>query len=250
MAASASDITQACLNGETNIISQCLSNLSTIPDTTTIQNLLIAAASKAQTETVTLLFARFPSIAITEELIRTSIRTGSTTLFSVLLEQDSSISKTSFDRSNPLSIAITRRQTLEFINLLLSTGADPNDPEPTFSLLSRAAAFYDTPDVVKSLLQYGARLKGSSALIGAASENNVEIVRYLLEAGANPRTDYLEDEIPSPALNVAVEKGHVEVAKMLIEHGADPNVVDWNGKTAMEIAEKKQPEMIALLMKN
>lgn len=244
------EIIRACSSGDIGFISQYLNDLNIIPDTIYIQNLLEAAVSNAHAEIVTLLISKFPSIVITEGTIRTSIRTGSTKILSALLEKDPSISKISFDRATPLSLAIGGHQPIELIKLLLSTGADPNDPEPTFPILGRAAAFYDTPDVVRVLVQYGAELAGSYALLSAAQMGHLETVRYLLEVGASPATDGEEGNPSEPVLNIAVEKGHHEIVKLLIAHGSDPNVVDYMGKTAIEIAGEVHPEMLGLLRRN
>ncbi len=54
---------------------------------------------------------------------------------------------------------------------------------------------------------------------------------------------------PWPALHAAVGKGYVDVVKLLLERGADPGLLDGNGKTAFAVAEEgeKNGETIALL---
>jgi ankyrin repeat protein len=53
----------------------------------------------------------------------------------------------------------------------------------------------------------------------AAGEGHLEIVKLLLEHGAdvNAKTAY------ETALHLAAEKGHLEIVKFLLEHGADVN---------------------------
>ena len=60
-------------------------------------------------------------------------------------------------------------------------------------------------------------------LRNAASEGHIEIVKLLLQYGANPN---LPEEGIAPlggALYSAVAGGHFEVAELLLEHGANPN---------------------------
>jgi ankyrin repeat protein len=61
-------------------------------------------------------------------------------------------------------------------------------------------------------------------LRNAAGGGHIEIVRFLLERGADPN---LPEEGIAPrghALHSAVVRGHIEIVKLLLEHGAYPNV--------------------------
>ena len=57
----------------------------------------------------------------------------------------------------------------------------------------------------------------------AAAKGHIEIVKLLLERGADPN---LPEEGIAPyghALYAAASNGHFEIAKLLLEHGAYPN---------------------------
>ncbi len=71
------------------------------------------------------------------------------------------------------------------------------------------------------------------ALVRAAHENNSQIVRFLLERGAdvNATSNYA-----GTALMSASEEGHLAVVRLLIEHGADVNARDRFGSTALMFA--------------
>ena len=72
----------------------------------------------------------------------------------------------------------------------------------------------------------------------AARNGHIEIVKYLIENGADANTALIE----------AAREGHIEIAKHLIENGADINAVDVLGRTALELATKRgHTETVKLL---
>jgi ankyrin repeat protein len=83
-------------------------------------------------------------------------------------------------------------------------------------------------EIVKLLLEHGADVNaktkegyGYTALHSAASNGHLEIVKLLLEHGAdvNAKTKYGG----YTALHSATMNGHLEIVKLLLEHGADVN---------------------------
>ena len=92
--------------------------------------------------------------------------------------------------------------------------------------------------------EYGASTMGEAAMLG-----NSEILKLLLENGANANLPNLEGETP---LMVVARAGNLEAAALLIEYGADLNAREhWGGQTAaMWAAAQQQPEMLALLIEN
>ena len=85
-------------------------------------------------------------------------------------------------------------------------------------LLDASPSLANRPDAYNSYYAgCGAPLKN------AAAGGHIEIVRLLLERGADPN---LPEEGIAPhghALYAAVSKGHYEIARLLLEHGAYPN---------------------------
>jgi ankyrin repeat protein len=74
-------------------------------------------------------------------------------------------------------------------------------------------------------------LTGKSALQQAAMQNQVAIVRLLLQRGANPDIATPEHQTP---LQLAAYSGGTEVVQLLLEAGADPNIAETvNGYTAL-----------------
>lgn len=109
------------------------------------------------------------------------------------------------------------------LSLLLATFSpclaadDPGDE------LRRAASAGDLAKV-KALLDAGADVNagnryGATALAFACDKGHTEVVKLLLEKGANPNSkDTFYNSTP---INWAVQKGHAEIVRALLEKGAE-----------------------------
>jgi ankyrin repeat protein len=116
------------------------------------------------------------------------------------------------------------------------------------------AAFFKRRDVVKSLLDRGAKpsvpsrdqgftpLHSAAATDAAGSER--EIVRLLLDAGADPNAKSREGGTP---LHTAAFTGDLEIAEMLLAYGADPNATDPKGMTPLDVARDRRNVEVAAL---
>lgn len=71
---------------------------------------------------------------------------------------------------------------------------------------------------------------GITALMVAAKAGHTEVVRVLLEGGADPN---IQDTTGVTTLMAAAQAGRTEVARVLLEGGADPNIQDKEGLTAL-----------------
>lgn len=67
----------------------------------------------------------------------------------------------------------------------------------------------------------------------AVKEGDTELVKYLLEKGANPNAKGAFGETP---LHIAVDRGYLDIVKLLLENGADPNIQSNEGNTPLHIA--------------
>jgi ankyrin repeat protein len=115
---------------------------------------------------------------------------------------------------------------LDEVRRLLDSGADPDatDQHGSGTLLT----FH--PAIIEYLLSRGAdpntqtNENGASVLAGLAFVNELECVRILLRAGADPnrgRDD--SSETPLHHALATSEPGRTPLVKLLLDHGADPN---------------------------
>lgn len=100
----------------------------------------------------------------------------------------------------------------------ICTAASIGDLECVRALLDQ------DPQLANRVSEYTGYYLGSGApLKNAAARGHIEIVKLLLERGADPN---LPEENIAPhgqALYAAAANGHYEIAKLLLEHGAYPN---------------------------
>jgi ankyrin repeat protein len=90
--------------------------------------------------------------------------------------------------------------------------------------------------MVEQLLNRGIspNLEGDKiALIEAVIQNDMTMLRMLLEYGADPN---LKAADGSAALRYASERGYEDIAKLLLEYGADPNLKSKNSRPLSTIS--------------
>ncbi|OUL34366.1 hypothetical protein BV372_14115 [Nostoc sp. T09] len=113
--------------------------------------------------------------------------------------------------------------------------AEDEDEESASTPLG-AAILQGNIDTVRTLLQAGANPNPSvwhetPVLVVAARKGNVEIVQELIAAGANVKRGF--DELP---LHTAAEEGHLEVVRLLLDAGADVEGYEEDRWTALMAA--------------
>ena len=129
---------------------------------------------------------------------------------------------------------------LEQVTLLIEQGADKNQIiGGEFERTALAvAARNDHLDVVRYLVQQGADIEkvdsyGNSPLIHASMEGHSEVARYLLEQGANRDKANLWG---NTSLHMAAaDNGRLETAKLLMVYGADVNARNNNGELPIDM---------------
>lgn len=87
---------------------------------------------------------------------------------------------------------------------------------------------------------------GFTPLLYIASEFNADVLKTLLDAGANP------DAVTTPGGNSALQRaahaGWAEGVEILLDHGADPDIVNVNGFGPRDMAAQQgHQDIVAIL---
>ena len=161
---------------------------------------------------------------------------------------------------SPLSVACEAQQAA-VVARLLKAGASPNVAQTNGETPLMTCAATGAFESVKALLARGANVNaveawgGQSALMWAVTERHPDVVRVLLEAGADvrartkvtrmfvntgprqagPATTDADFGGSSPLL-FAARSGDVESARLLLAAGADSNDAAADGHTALVVA--------------
>ncbi|KAL9024905.1 MAG: hypothetical protein Q9196_006171 [Gyalolechia fulgens] len=119
----------------------------------------------------------------------------------------------------PIHLAVRRRDTLA-VGMLIRKGSRINDPNGAGTTPLRIAA---------------------SSCKGKIRDNDFELLRYLLESGANVNETSGEDR--NTALHLAATQGCKQAVGLLLSHNADPRVQDKQGQTPLEAATVNKSQM-------
>jgi ankyrin repeat protein len=151
-------------------------------------------------------------------------------------------------RDVPKDVATSPAEVLDHLRARgayvdINTAASIGDLDRVRELLD------EDPSRANRVSEYVTYYVGSGApLKNAAARGHLDVVKLLLERGADPN---LPEEGIAPkghALYSAVYNGHHEIAKLLLEHGADPSPPVESSADALSIAiRNSDPRMIELL---
>ena len=105
------------------------------------------------------------------------------------------------------------------------------------------AAFFGQPAAAKALIAAGADVNAAAknalkvqALHAAVAGRNLEIVKAVLEAGADPNAQQQAGFRP---FHEAGGNANRALAELLLKHGADPALTTDDGKSAIDLAREK-----------
>jgi hypothetical protein len=132
---------------------------------------------------------------------------------------------------------------VECINSLIQRGVDVNQRAGgTGTTALQSAAAYNRTEVMRILLEHGADpdrgdSENNMPLHTASYWGNVAAVRLLLDAGAN--VDPIESRFGSTPLMDAALKGHRDIVQLLLAAGAEPTRRESAGQTAEDKARQR-----------
>ncbi|XP_050344611.1 ankyrin-3-like [Nymphalis io] len=191
---------------------------------------------------------------------------GRVEVVQLLLDHGAIIDVQDFDGDTPLHHAALSKQ-YEVLALLLYAGADPELKNDANYLPFHLACYRGCFDVVTTLYLFindvnEVTINGDSPLILATQGFNDEIVKFLLERGADPDLkNFLQDlvskmdfsslsPIKSNALNLAARNNDVEAVERLLKK-INPNCIDNRGWTCLhEAAANDSYESLQLILKH
>ncbi|XP_061442853.1 ankyrin repeat and KH domain-containing protein 1 isoform X2 [Rhineura floridana] len=216
---------------------------------------LMAAASGGYVDIVKLLLVHCADVNAQSSTGNTALTYacagGFVDIVKVLLKAGANIEDHNENGHTPLMEAASAGH-VEVAGVLLEYGAGINTHSNEFKESALTLACYKGHlDMVRFLLEAGADQEHKTdemhtALMEACMDGHVEVARLLLDSGA--QVNMPADSFESP-LTLAACGGHVELAALLIERGANLEEVNDEGYTPlMEAAREGHEEMVALLL--
>jgi ankyrin repeat protein len=191
---------------------------------------------------------------------------GYANMVEMLIESDADVNATNTGGSTPLLYAAKNGYT-KIVQLLLEAGADVYAMVDGFTASAYAESNGYT-DIVKILKDAESlttpkrradtmmsidgddtaeeeEYKADMALIGAAENGNVSLVKWILDKGAD--VNAMVDGYT--ALMLASKQGNTKIVKLLLDEGADVNAM-VDGDTALRLASKQgNTKIVKLLLK-
>ncbi|XP_024080647.1 ankyrin repeat domain-containing protein 17-like isoform X3 [Cimex lectularius] len=169
----------------------------------------------------------------------------------VLLDAGANVEDHNENGHTPLMEAASAGH-VQVAEILLERGAGINTHSNEFKESALTLACYKGHlDMVRFLLEAGADQEHKTdemhtALMEASMDGHVEVARLLLDSGA--QVNMPTDSFESP-LTLAACGGHVDLALLLIERGANIEEVNDEGYTPlMEAAREGHEDMVAILL--
>ena len=163
---------------------------------------------------------------------------GKEVIIETLLSSGLDIDSRGNDGTTPLMVAAAKGQE-KTVNLLLSKGADPHLKNFMGRNLLHAAAEGGNSSIVMRALSCDIDINSkddcsATPLIIAVKQNHIEIVKYLLQKGAD--ISLTTEDKKRNALHIASQEGSVAVIEMLLSYDLRPDSRDGEGNTPLVCA--------------
>ncbi|XP_078490131.1 uncharacterized protein LOC778910 isoform X1 [Ciona intestinalis] len=168
------------------------------------------------------------------------------------------ISRKSIDILNrlmqtPLHLAVITSQC-EVVDGLLNCAANPNVLDRFGCNVAHIAAKYNSLSCLQSVFKYSKfpvdiekiNLEGVTALHVAVQNNSINVLKQLLQHGAN--IDVKDNKSGRSALIYAIESDNVIIVELLLEQGASVCEQTYSGDTALHIASGRAVQSIIRLL--
>ncbi|KAG5799177.1 hypothetical protein H9Q69_001809 [Fusarium xylarioides] len=247
-------ITEAIRSGEKDIAKKLLDEVDI--DEAELQTSLFWAAARDDEETLEALTSKIPDLQTfcwPTAFMHRLTSTGQDTLLATVLASGSDINNTGPYWGCPPTLIAAWRNRVSTLDLILRS-----EPKPDLTIedntgddLLIAAVRLGNTEVVKLIVDAGADTKsGSKAhdLVRAAVRSGShEVVGILLEAGAKLEMDAEDEQSP---LSLAAADGLVECVRVLLDHKADPDANSSYGTALYAAVEKGHLDVVRLLLEH
>ncbi len=175
-----------------------------------------------------------------EELLFENLETGENEKVIYLLDNGANIEAIDSYGNTPLLKSLDNGN-LELAKILLDKGANPLVSNAEGLSVATAAALQFNTDLFKKLVEKGASanpevLGKMNLLMNLSMEGHSDMVSFILEK--KPQDINLQDEFGNTALHYAVKGAHLDVVKAIMAKKPELNIINSNGMTALDIAEK------------
>ena len=144
----------------------------------------------------------------------------------------------------PLFEAIAQKDN-EVVKKMITSGFDVNTKNRGGLTALHVAVENENLEIIRFLLNRGANVNAKTKsrrtpimmIEGGDEENALEIFKLLTEKGAD--VNVLNEDKETP-LMVACEDDNLELVKILLEAGANPNLKNEDGETAMQLTDSDE----------
>ncbi len=142
------------------------------------------------------------------------------------------------------------KSQVEWVELLLANGADPNERDEDGNTALQAAILHGDDELARLFLVHGVDVNAKNhgnltALHCAAIGGRGGIVFLLLTKGADVNASDNHGDTP---LHNAALRGYGEVVKVLLNHSANPGVKNSRGRTPLDEAVRRGHKEIVQLL--
>jgi len=149
-------------------------------------------------------------------------------------------------------IEILKKNDFISVKKYIKNGGDINDVNDTGeTVIAYAIRNKCDIDLLLLLVESGADIydfddEGVSIFDMSIAHNNIDMVKFMIAKGV--KVNFTNRRSKFTPLMAAVSYGRLEIVKLLLEHGANQDAVDENGFSAIDFARKMNKKSILAIL--